>query len=115
MPEAATIRVTVVYLPAPRALHEWSVWLGEGACVSQALQASGLSAAFPELDLSTTAIGIWGCQVAHDRVLQDLDRVEIYRPLLVDPKVARRERFNRQGSRAAGLFSKKGPGAKPAF
>jgi hypothetical protein len=37
-----------------------------------------------------------------DQVLRDRDRVEVYRPLLVDPKVARRERFRRQGARAPG-------------
>jgi putative ubiquitin-RnfH superfamily antitoxin RatB of RatAB toxin-antitoxin module len=39
--------------------------------------------------------------------LRDLDRIELYRPLKVDPKVARRERFQRQGARAAGLFARK--------
>jgi putative ubiquitin-RnfH superfamily antitoxin RatB of RatAB toxin-antitoxin module len=41
--------------------------------------------------------------------------VEIYRGLLVDPKVARRERFRKQGARAAGLFAKRRPGAKPGY
>ncbi len=41
-----------------------------------------------------------------ERQLKDGDRVEIYRQLVVDPKVARRERFVRQGSRGAGLFAK---------
>jgi hypothetical protein len=41
--------------------------------------------------------------------------VEVYRGLLVDPKVARRERFKSQGSRGAGLFAKKRPGAKSGY
>jgi putative ubiquitin-RnfH superfamily antitoxin RatB of RatAB toxin-antitoxin module len=41
--------------------------------------------------------------------------LEFYRALRVDPKVARRERFNKQGSRGAGLFSKRRPGAKPGY
>jgi hypothetical protein len=41
--------------------------------------------------------------------------VELVRPLLVDPKVARRERFRRQGSRAAGLFAGRRPGSKPGY
>jgi putative ubiquitin-RnfH superfamily antitoxin RatB of RatAB toxin-antitoxin module len=41
--------------------------------------------------------------------------VEIYRPLRVDPKVARRERFVKQGARTAGLFVKKRPGAKAGY
>jgi putative ubiquitin-RnfH superfamily antitoxin RatB of RatAB toxin-antitoxin module len=48
-------------------------------------------------------------------VLRDLDRIEIYRPLTVDPKVARRERFEKQGTSRAGLFSKRRPGAKPGY
>jgi sulfur carrier protein len=43
------------------------------------------------------------------------DRVEVYRGLKVDPKVARRERFRSQGARAAGLFAKRRPGAKPGY
>jgi putative ubiquitin-RnfH superfamily antitoxin RatB of RatAB toxin-antitoxin module len=41
--------------------------------------------------------------------------VEVYRELLVDPKVARRERFRKQGSRAAGLFARRKPGAKAGY
>jgi putative ubiquitin-RnfH superfamily antitoxin RatB of RatAB toxin-antitoxin module len=47
--------------------------------------------------------------------LRDQDRVEVYRPLRVDPKVARRERFVKQGARAAGLFVKRRVGAKPGY
>jgi putative ubiquitin-RnfH superfamily antitoxin RatB of RatAB toxin-antitoxin module len=47
--------------------------------------------------------------------LRDLDRVEIYRPLTVDPKVARRQRFNKQGAKAAGLFARKRAGAKAGY
>jgi putative ubiquitin-RnfH superfamily antitoxin RatB of RatAB toxin-antitoxin module len=48
-------------------------------------------------------------------VLRDLDRIEICRALAVDPKVARRERFQKQGSSRAGLFSKRRVGAKPGY
>jgi sulfur carrier protein len=47
--------------------------------------------------------------------LQDGDRLEIYRPLKVDPKVARRERFARQGAKTTGLFAKRRPGAKAGY
>jgi sulfur carrier protein len=43
------------------------------------------------------------------------ERIEFYRPLRVDPKVARRERFARQGAKSAGLFAKKRPGAKAGY
>ena len=49
------------------------------------------------------------------QVLSDQDRVEIYRPLRVDPKVARRERFDTQGVKKSGLFAKKRAGAKAGY
>jgi putative ubiquitin-RnfH superfamily antitoxin RatB of RatAB toxin-antitoxin module len=63
----------------------------------------------------TPTFGVWGRLVRGDHVLQAGDRLEIYRPLLVDPKVARRERFTKQGARATGLFAKKRPGAKAGY
>lgn len=111
MPEASGIRVSVVYSPAARKVFEYQVSLAPGASVMQALQASGIQDAFPELDLQSAAIGVWGKKSALDQKLREGDRVELYRPLQVDPKVARRERFKEQGSRGTGLFAqkKKGP------
>jgi uncharacterized protein len=48
-------------------------------------------------------------------VLSDHDRLEIYRALQIDPKMARRERFKKQGAKSAGLFAKRRPGAKPGY
>lgn len=56
--------------------------------------------------------GIWGKKAQPDTTLHDGDRLELYRPLLVDPKTARRLRFNQQGSRAAGLFAAQRGGKK---
>ena len=51
-------------------------------------------------------LALWGRKAAAQEArLRDGDRVEVLRPLQVDPKVARRERFRKQGSRAAGLFA----------
>ena len=75
----------------------------------QALQASGLAGAFPELELREAGVGVWGRKARLEQVLRDGDRVEVYRPLQVDPKLARRERFRRQGVRAAGLFARNKP------
>ncbi|WHZ11832.1 MAG: UPF0125 protein RatB [Burkholderiaceae bacterium] len=99
------IRICVVYSARPRHNHEVQLLLADGATLRDAVQASGLLEAFPEVDLATASVGIWGRRAALDQLLRDRDRVEIYRPLTVDPKVARRERFRRQGSRGAGLFS----------
>ena len=75
-----------------------------------AIEAAGLllSAA----DLNEAAVGVWGRPAALVQRLHDLDRVEIYRPLKVDPKVARRTRFASQGVKKAGLFANNGYGGK---
>ena len=107
MAEGAVTRVCVLYSPAPRQVLEWKVALAPGATVLHALQTSGLPAAFPDLDLHEANVGVWGRKARPEQLVRDGDRVEVYRPLKVDPKLARRERFRRQGVRAAGLFARK--------
>jgi putative ubiquitin-RnfH superfamily antitoxin RatB of RatAB toxin-antitoxin module len=115
MPEDRPLQLTVVYSPAPREVREWALELLAGTTVLQALQASALPSEFPALDLSAVIVGIWGRKVRLGRLLRANDRIEVYRPLRVDPKVARRERFSQQGARAAGLFAKRRPGAKAGY
>jgi putative ubiquitin-RnfH superfamily antitoxin RatB of RatAB toxin-antitoxin module len=97
---ADAMRVSLVYSPAPREVREWRLELRAGSTVADAIAASGLAA-------GDMTIGVWGRKVSPAQVLHDRDRVEVYRPLKVDPKVARRERFRKQGARAAGLFKKR--------
>lgn len=107
------MRVTVVYSPAAREVLEWDVVVDPGATVAQAIERSGLPQARPALDWRGASVGVWGRPTGLDAALGEGDRVEVYRPLQVDPKLARRERFARQGSRAAGLFAKgTGPGSR---
>ena len=106
------MRVTVAWSPAPRQVREWELLLTAGARVREALAASGLYDEFPDLEGQALDLSVWGRRAAPEQALRDRDRVEVLRPLLVDPKVARRERFQRQGARAAGLFAKKKPGAR---
>jgi putative ubiquitin-RnfH superfamily antitoxin RatB of RatAB toxin-antitoxin module len=113
MAEGARIRVTVLYSPAAREVHEWELALAPGATVLQALQASGLRTLLADTVLADAVVGIWGRKARLDQVLVDRDRVEIYRPLQVDPKLARRERFKKQGTRTAGLFTRKKADAPP--
>ena len=115
MASDALLRVTVVYSPAARQLHEIQLVVPEGTTAWQALAHSGVPSLFPHLKLSTAVLGIWGRKSAPDQVLRDQDRIEIYRPLTVDPKVARRERFAKQGARTTGLFEKKRLGAKAGY
>lgn len=108
---APALRVTVAYSPGPRQVWEREVALPGGATVLDALCASGLYEVFSDLAGRALEVAVWGRAAAPSQGLRDRDRVEVLRPLLVDPKVARRERFQRQGARAAGLFSKR-PGGR---
>jgi putative ubiquitin-RnfH superfamily antitoxin RatB of RatAB toxin-antitoxin module len=85
----SVLLVEVVYaLPGRQALR--SVSLNEGSTVEDALRASGLLAEFPEI--KALRVGIFGKPAPRDTVLHDRDRVEIYRPLKVDPKEQARTR-----------------------
>lgn len=72
------------------ALQKRQVWLTvdmhEGATVREAIDRSGILQQFPEIDLEHQKVGIFGKVVALDSKLEDGDRVEIYRPLIADPK-----------------------------
>lgn len=109
------LRISLVYSAAPRQVREWVLELADGATVAQALAASGVLDEFPELRAPRLALGVWGRKTTLGHVLLDQDRIEIYRGLRVDPKVARRERFNRQGAKRAGLFAKTRAGAKAGY
>lgn len=71
--------------------------VSEGTTVRQAVLQSGLERDFPELDLAGSALGIFGKAVARpdEQVLEAGERVEIYRPLLADPKEVRKQRAER--------------------
>lgn len=85
--------VEVVYaLPDCQALQrvEWQ----PGLTVRQAIEHSGLLARFPEIDLEQGKVGVFGRVCRLDKALKPGDRVEIYRPLTIDPKEARRLRVS---------------------
>ncbi|MDM0111158.1 RnfH family protein [Variovorax sp. J22R133] len=109
------MRVTLLYSPAPRVVYEEELNVPDAATVLEAVQASGLPGRYPELDWRALPAGIWGKEAPWDRPLKDLDRIELCRPLTVDPKVARRERFAKQGARGTGLFAKRRQGAKAGY
>ena len=83
------IAVEIVYALVDRQVLR-RILLPDGSTVEDAIQVSGLRAAFPEMD--TTHVGIHGEPVPVTTVLRDRDRVEIYRPLRADPKEVRRTR-----------------------
>ena len=112
---AESITVDVLYSPGPRMVQQSAVQLPVGCLLGQALpllaQALGVTLA----TLTALDVGVWGLRCPKDRVLMAGERIEFYRPLRVDPKVARRERFVSQGAKSAGLFAKKRPGAKAGY
>lgn len=73
----------------------YSVELEEGASVREAVERSGVLAEFPEIDLGRNRVGVYGRLVTLDSALGEGDRVEILRPLVADPKAARRRRAAR--------------------
>ena len=85
------IQVEVVYgLPDKQELLSFSV--NEGTTIEQAIYESGILAVFSEIDLAIHKVGIWNKVVKLSDILQDLDRIEIYRPLIADPKEVRKRR-----------------------
>src|SRR5688572_24750022 len=79
--------------------------MAQGTTAEEAIKASGIINKFPEIDLNINKIGVFGKLSKLDAVLRDLDRVEIYRPLIADPKEVRRQRANE------GKVMKKGGGS----
>ena len=100
---AETIHVEVVYA-RPERQDTANLSLPEGSTVGQAIEASGLLAKHPEIDLSKNKLGIYAKLAKADTLLRDHDRVEIYRPLIADPKEVRKQRA------AEGKAMKKGSG-----
>ncbi len=70
-----------------------------GMTVQQAIEASGILQQFPEIDLAVNKVGIFGKSAQLDAELVVGDRVEIYRPLVADPKEARRQRAKAAAAR----------------
>lgn len=100
---AEMINVEVCYaLPVKQELV--SVKLPTGSTLVQALESSGLLQKYPDIDLKKNKFGIFAKLSKPDAVLRDRDRVEIYRPLIADPKEVRKQRA------AEGKVMKKGAG-----
>ena len=94
MAEPARLRVEVVAAWPGHAFRA-ELALAEGATVADAIAASGIHAAQPELEVRADRIGIFARRAQFTTRLRDGDRVEVYRPLRIDPKEARRRRAER--------------------
>ncbi|WDE00829.1 RnfH family protein [Thalassomonas actiniarum] len=69
-----------------------TVMVDEGTTVEQAIIASGITELFDDIELGKNKVGIWNRAAKYTDVLADLDRIEIYRPLIADPKEVRKRR-----------------------
>ena len=98
-----SINVEIVYA-LPDAQEIISLKLSQGATVKLAVEQSGMLEKYPEIDLAKNKLGIFAKLTKPDAILRDRDRVEIYRPLIADPKEVRKQRA------AEGKVMKKGAG-----
>lgn len=110
-----SLGVTVCCSTAARQTASVQLQVPPGSRVHEAVRLSGLLADVCDAQVDAMQTCIWGRKVAVDHLLRDGDRIELVRPLKVDPKVARRERFSRQGARSTGLFAKRRAGAKSGY
>ena len=85
------INIEVVYaLPHEQILLK--LQMPQHATVAEAIKLSGVMEKYPDIDLSKNKFGVYGKLTRADAVLRDRDRIEVYRPLLADPKEMRRKR-----------------------
>ena len=101
MPDSLTVEV--VYATRDKQ-DRVTLKLPAGATAREAVDRSGLLERFPEIDPAKNKLGVFGKPVKPDTALRDRDRVEIYRPLIADPKEVRKQRA------AEGKVMKKGAG-----
>ncbi len=117
------IQVTLCWSLGPRHVHEQSLQVPQGCTVKTALDLATAQwrSNQPPADPSTLSSlefqqpGIWGRKVPWTQSVQEGDRIELYRPLKVDPKVARRQRFKRQGKGRTGLFANRKSGSAAGY
>lgn len=113
--EAAMLDITVVFAKAARVVVELQLRVPDGTCAAEAVSQSGVLRGWGDEEVDALLLAVWGRKAAPHQRLRKGDRVEILRALKVDPKVARRERFVKQGAKAAGLFSQRRAGSKAGY
>jgi putative ubiquitin-RnfH superfamily antitoxin RatB of RatAB toxin-antitoxin module len=92
--EGGLLNIELVFSPAAGEVERLTLQLPAGSVLADAIRDSGLAERHPEVQGLPT--GIWGRLQAADALLHEGDRVEVYRPLTVDPKEARRLRYRAQ-------------------
>ena len=114
------MKVCLVFSPQPRRVHEWVVDMPDNTTAQQGLaHLQELVKTHAPRDWpaqpDALTLAIWGRKATASQRLREGDRLEWLRPLRVDPKLARRERFQQQGARNTGLFARRRAGAKPGY
>lgn len=97
---AGMLEVVVCYATARQEFLK-TMQVVEGTTIGQAIEVSGVLLAFPEINLVTQPVGIFAKKKTLETVLRHRDRIEIYRPLVADPKDSRRKRAARKDAGAA--------------
>jgi putative ubiquitin-RnfH superfamily antitoxin RatB of RatAB toxin-antitoxin module len=92
------VKLTVVYV-APHGTQVIEIDVPDGITVGEAVAQSGLAQREPLLNLEGAALGVWNRRVTAQTIARDGDRIEVYRPLTIDPKDARRRRAALRGTR----------------
>jgi putative ubiquitin-RnfH superfamily antitoxin RatB of RatAB toxin-antitoxin module len=114
------IQITLCWSLLPRQVQEHTLQVSAGSTV-QSVVAQVMATGLPEVggaDLAKLPFmhpGIWGRKVAWTAQVHDGDRIELNRELKVDPKVARRQRFKRQGKGRTGLFANRKSGVAAGY
>ena len=110
------MNILIVLGWGPREVYQFEWSAPQGATVQDCrVQLSNLFPVVDDTAADNWQAAIWGKPASLDHMLKEDDRVEWLRDLRVDPKVARRERFKRQGQRNTGLFANKRLGAKAGY
>lgn len=110
---APRLSIQVAYAPQPREVDLVSLQVPDGCTVEQALRASGLLERHGLAIDASSSVGVWARLKPLDHILREGDRVEVYRPLKVDPKEARRQRYRGSGSKARGRAKAGAPSGGP--
>ena len=117
------VPVSLCWSLAPRHVQEIQLHVPAGSSVQDVFARGVAQCLQGQVAIDPTSLsslqfqqpGIWGKKVPWTQVVQADDRIELYRPLKVDPKVARRQRFKRQGKGRTGLFANRKSGSAAGY
>jgi putative ubiquitin-RnfH superfamily antitoxin RatB of RatAB toxin-antitoxin module len=117
------IQVTLCWSLAPRHVEQIQLQVPAGSTVQDVLERGVAHCLQSQVASDPTSLsslqfqqpGIWGKKVPWTQLVKADDRIELYRPLQVDPKVARRQRFKRQGKGRTGLFANRKSGSAAGY